>query len=74
MKHTTTPPDALMESCLDAIIEVRHLLKAGEVPKALMKLTVLESSLHTGLAMRNMSLDEKIDYVDSTEYVHSTDG
>jgi hypothetical protein len=54
MKQSTLQPELLMEQCLDSITEIRDLLKVGEVPKALIKLSVLESSLHTGLAMREI--------------------
>jgi hypothetical protein len=44
-------PKQLVIHSIDAITEVRDLLKVGDVYQASIKLAVLESSLHTGLAM-----------------------
>jgi hypothetical protein len=52
-------PKQLVIHSIDAITEVRDLLKVGDVYQASIKLAVLESSLHTGLAMDDIQNVEK---------------
>jgi hypothetical protein len=51
-------PKQLVIHSLDAITEVRDLLKIGDVSKASIKLAVLESSLYTGLALEEIQSAE----------------
>ena len=70
MQYAIDGTSAFFQELLSKIEEAHRQLKNGEKDRALLKLRLLESSLHTELAMREVGIESVnvVEHIDCSQY------